>query len=174
MISRRPTGMTLIEVLIALGVLAVGITGSISSVVFASRFASTASHLQEASALTQSLLSALEAVPYTARGSGASGGVNNLFTNSSATNDNDIADSASVFATATLPVGSYDHADTELAGTPLASMVAPLPIGRTTFERYWNVAPLAAGTGVTLAVIVRWKEGSIWRRTVVVGTRYSP
>jgi hypothetical protein len=120
------------------------------------------------------LLSALEAVPYTARGSGASGGVNNLFTNSSATNDNDIADSASVFATATLPVGSYDHADTELAGTPLASMVAPLPIGRTTFERYWNVAPLAAGTGVTLAVIVRWKEGSIWRRTVVVGTRYSP
>jgi prepilin-type N-terminal cleavage/methylation domain-containing protein len=169
-------GMTLLETTIALAVLAFGLSAAFATVGYASRFQSTATHVEEASALAQSLLSALLAVPYAAV---STGGVDagtagaSLFANTSTTNDTDIADSAGNFALATLPAGSFDHVDGELGNT-VGQSVIPLPTGRTRYERYWNVAPLAVGTGVSIAVIVRWSESGTWRRTVVVGTRYAP
>jgi prepilin-type N-terminal cleavage/methylation domain-containing protein len=168
--------MTLLEVMIALAILAVGASGAISTVVYSSRSLGTGQNVERATVLAQSLLSALMAAPSTAQGSGASASPKTLFTNTYAgvgTNDDDVADSANAFTAATLAASKYDHAESELTGTPFAALVAPLPTG---FERYWNIAPVIAGSanGVVLAVIVRWREGTVWRRTVVVGTRYFP
>ena len=165
-------GMTLLEVMIALAVLAFGLSGAFATVGYASRFQSTAAHVEEASALAQSLLSVLLAVPYSATGAGGA----SLFANASLTNDGDIADTAGNFALATVPAGSFDHVDGDLGGI-LSQSVIPLPTGaRSGYQRYWNIAalPSTVGSGVTIAVIVRWSESGTWRRTVVVGTRFQP
>jgi prepilin-type N-terminal cleavage/methylation domain-containing protein len=169
-------GMTLIEITIALAVLAFGLSAAFATVGYASRFQSTAAHVEEASALAQSLLSGLLSVPYASAGTGNASGsppTGGLFRDFSTTNNGDIADSAGNFALATIPAGSFDHQDSEM-GASLVPAVIPLPTGRTNYERYWNVAPLAVGQGVAIAVIVRWSEGGTFRRTVVVGTRYQP
>jgi prepilin-type N-terminal cleavage/methylation domain-containing protein len=178
-------GMTLVEVMMALVVLALGLSAAFATVGYASRFQGTASHVEEASAMAQSLLSALMAAPYAAANingdAGTPGG--SLFANTTTANDGDIADSAGNFALATLPANSFDHIDGEI-GAVLGQTMTPLPtianvdggppLVRNNYQRYWNIAPLPVGQGVSIAVIVRWSEGGTWRRTVVVGTRYAP
>jgi hypothetical protein len=182
--------MSLIETLIALTVLAIGLTAAASAVIYSSLSLARTGHVEEASMLAQSLSSALSSVPYTAQLSGAV----SPFANSNNGNDGDVADSAGAFCSVGLSIGSAassivqctggaavpsgadapDHTDSELAGSQLASIVVPLPTGRTPFERFWNIAPMPSGNGVMYAVIVRWKEGNAYYRTVVVGTRFRP
>lgn len=183
--ARNQRGMSLVEVLIALTVLAIGLTGATAASVYSSRAMARSSHVEEASMLAQSMASAVSSVPYTVLASGVS-----PFANANAGNDGDIADSegrycSASFATAglgsclggaTLPAGAWapDHADADFAGSQFAAMVSPLPTGRTPFQRFLNVAPMPSGNGVMFAVIVRWKEGDVYQRTVVVGTRFQP
>lgn len=170
--SRSTRGMTLVEVMIALAVLAVGVTGALSSVIYASRSLGTGIHVDEGDAFAQNLLTTLMAVPATGRGKGPAAAPNTLFTNTSTSNDADVSDTAYAFTAPTLAAGSYDHADSELAGTPVGALLAPLP---ARYQRYWNIAPVpGSSNGVIIAVIVRWHEGAVWRRSVVVGTRYFP
>lgn len=171
---RRASGVTLIEVLIALMVLVIGLTAASATIIFASRSTSTGVHVEQASTMAQSLLTTLMAVPYTSSGTGNSASPSNFFTNVTTANDADVADSAQNFSLATLPANSYDHSDSELPANVLA-MIAPQPGSGTgtNYQRYWNIAPLGAN-GVVIAVIVRWHESAGWQRTVVVGTRYAP
>lgn len=171
--SARASGVTLVEVLIALVVLVIGLTAASATVIYASKSTSTGLHVEQASTTAQSLLTALLSVPYTSSGTGASASPNNLFTNATAANDIDITDTTLKFQQATLPPNAYDHADSELPANVLA-MIAPQPAGGITYQRYWNIAPIGTN-GVLIAVIVRWQEGQgPWQRTVVVGTRYQP
>lgn len=164
-------GITLMESMVTMAILAIGVAAAISITVDSAKSVSRSAHVEEANMLAQSLVSALMTVPWNARGSGGA----SLFANTSTANDGDIIDSAGTFATAVaLSPSNYDHSETEITGTPLAALVTPLPTGRTPFERYWNIAPIAGTTGVSLAVIVRWQEGTSWRRVVMVGTRYQP
>lgn len=166
---RRSRGLTLVEVLVALLVLAIGLSGSLLTLLYASRFTAVATHLDEGTSLAQSLTTALMSVPYSAQLS--AGG--SPFSDSNVNNDGDIADSALRFAGSALPTATWapDHSESELTGTSFAAMVRKLPLG---YSRYWNVAPLPSGNGVAIAVVVRWVEGRSYKRTVVVGTRYSP
>jgi prepilin-type N-terminal cleavage/methylation domain-containing protein len=168
---RRASGVTLIEVMIALVVLVIGLTAATSTVIYASKSTSTGMHVEQASTMAQSLLTALMSVPYNASGTGNSASPKTFFTNTYTSNDADVADSAQNFALATLPASSYDHVDSELPAGVLG-MLAPQP-GAPNYERYWNIAPMGTN-GVVIAVIVRWHESAGWQRTVVVGTRYSP
>lgn len=177
-------GMSLIEGMIAMAILLIGLIAGLSTIIYASRALGSATHVEEGSALAQSLLATLLAIPYNAQVLGGTG----VFTNVSTSNDADITDTASVFTQPTLPPWAFDHQETEIFGTladggpssaPLSALVVPLgtayyTTGRSAYERFWNVAPLASGNGVSIAVIVRWREGPIWRRTVLVGTRYQP
>lgn len=178
--KRAPArGMTLLEVMVALAILLVGAAGALSTAIYSGASLGTGQHIEQASGLAQSLLTALMAVPATAHGVGAaSAAPNTLFTNTYTTNDGDIADSGQVFAQTTLPASAYDHAESEIAGTAFGALVAPLPASPaySNYQRYWNIAPVAIGSvnGVSIAVVVRWSEGTVWRRTVVVGTRYFP
>jgi prepilin-type N-terminal cleavage/methylation domain-containing protein len=178
--SHISRGLTLIEVLMALTVLTIGLTGAMASVVYASGSLARSVHVGEATMLAQSLASALASVPYTAQLAGNA----SPFADTNAGNNGDIADSALLYAGSSVPTGSSapDHAESELAGSSLNAMVTPLPTGGTTYERYWNIAPQPSGNGVVYAVIVRWKEGGggradggdVYLRTIVVGTRFQP
>lgn len=163
-------GLTLIEVMISLVVLFIGLSAATTTVLAASRSTSTALHVEQASTSAQSLLTTLLAVPFIAGGTGNSASPNTFFTNVTTANDADVADSAGAFATGTLP--AYDHDDTELPAS-VASMTTPPPTDGVTYQRYWNIAPVGT-KGVVIAVITRWKEGTSWKRTVVIGTRYQP
>lgn len=168
------SGMTLIEVMIALVVLVIGLSAAMATVVYSSRSVSTGLHVQQATTMAQSLLTVLTAVPFASSGSGNSAAPNSLFSNFTTANDGDVADQGQNFMKPTLPANSYDHVDSELPAS-IQAMVAPATaINGITFERYWNIAPMAATTGVVIAVIVRWHENAAWQRTVVVGTRYAP
>jgi len=168
---RRASGVTLIEVMISLVVLVIGLTAATATVIFASKSTSTGMHVEQASTMAQSLLTALMSVPYSSSGTGNSASPKTFFTNTTTANDADLIDSAQNFALATLPANSYDHVDTELTPS-VRAMLAPQP-GAPNYERYWNIAPMGTN-GVVIAVIVRWHESAGWQRTVVVGTRYSP
>src|SRR3977135_1336904 len=90
-------GMTLMETVASLGLLAIGISGAMAITVDSSRSMSKSVHIEEASMLAQSMVSTLTSVPWSARGSsGAS-----LFDNTSTSNDTDITDGAGVFASNT-------------------------------------------------------------------------
>lgn len=168
----RASGMTLIEVLVALAILVIGLAAGSSTVIYASRFTSTGVHVEQATTMAQNLMTALLAVPYASSGTGSSAAPNTFFTNTTTANDADVADSAQNFTLATLPANSFDHTDSELPANILA-MLAPSPPNGIAYQRYWNIAPLGT-TGVVIAVIVRWHENNQWLRTVVVGTRYQP
>jgi Tfp pilus assembly protein PilV len=170
--TQSQRGVTLMETVVSMGLLAVGISGALAISVDSSRSMSKSIHIEEASMLAQSLVSTLMSVPWSARGSsGAS-----LFANTSTSNDADITDGAGVFARnqVTMPAGSFDHSEAEITGTPMAVLVTPLPVNRTAYQRYWNIAPIAGTNGVSIAVIVRWHENSSWSRLVLVATRYQP
>jgi type IV pilus modification protein PilV len=183
--KRRASGVTLIEVLIALVVLVIGLTAATATIIYANRSTTTGMHVEQASTMAQSLLTALLAVPYTSSGTGNSASPNNFFTNSVTGNDTDVADSANAFAVNVLPSTAYDHSDAELPANVLAMIGPATPVpGGITYQRYWNIAPVGSN-GVVIAVIVRWHEASqyttagstlqyFWQRTVVVGTRYAP
>jgi prepilin-type N-terminal cleavage/methylation domain-containing protein len=163
-------GITLMESIVTMAVLTIGVAAAIGVTVDSAKSVSRSAHVEEANMLAQSLVSALMTVPWSARGSsGAS-----LFANTSTSNDNDIVDGAGTFTNPTLPPTAYDHSETEITGTPAATLVTPLPTGRTPFQRYWNIAPIAGTNGVSIAVIVRWQEGTAWKRVVMVASRYQP
>jgi prepilin-type N-terminal cleavage/methylation domain-containing protein len=168
--ATHQSGMTLVESMASMGILLIGIAGALAVTVDSSRSANRGAHVEQASMLGQSLMSGLMSVPWTAQGSGGA----SLFANTSTSNDADIVDNAGVFTQSVLPVGSYDHAESEIAGTPTAAMVAPLPTDTPKFERYWNIAPIAGTNGVVIAVIVRWQENQNWYRLALVGSRYQP
>jgi prepilin-type N-terminal cleavage/methylation domain-containing protein len=169
--SHNARGLTLIEVLMALTVLTIGLTGAMASVIYASGSLARSLHVGEATMLAQSLASALNSVPYTAQLTGGS-----PFADKNAGNNGDVADSELLYAGTTVPTGGSapDHTESELASSSLATLVAPLPTGGTPYERFWNIVPQPSGNGVVYAVIVRWKEGGTYLRTTVVGTRFQP
>jgi Tfp pilus assembly protein PilV len=171
----RAAGVTLVEVMVSIGVLAFGLTAAANLIVYSSRAAYASSHVTQASMLAQSLLTTLMTVPYTSSGTGTTAAPNTFFTNSSTANDSDIADVRLAFAEASLAGTAYDHLDSELTGAAAGAIVAPLPSDGSGFERYWNIVPIGSPqTGVAIAVIVRWKEAGSWQRTVLLGTRYAP
>jgi hypothetical protein len=125
-------------------------------------------------------MSTLMTVPYTAVGAGTCNTAGCLFANTQTANDGDIADGAGNFCTAAgcngtaaLGATAYDHnAETELIGSPAGALLTSAQNG-VAYTRYWNIAPMGAN-GVSIAVVVRWQQGSTWMRTVMVGTRYQP
>lgn len=172
--SRRASGFTLLEVLIAVGVLLIGAVGMLSLHVHGLRMEGDARRITRATAIAQDLMDQIAIWPW---GDPRLGTATALETSRLAT----LGDPAFAFEGATPPTASFSDATggltqggTTWMGIPLADTQA---IG---FERYWNVAYAddTNGNGIPdaarIAVIVRYPVGIGFRRVVLLGTKPNP
>lgn len=158
-------GTTLLEAMMATGVLLIGAMGAISAHKFGLQANSDARKLTRASAIAQDLVDQIALWPWN----------DPRLTNPVATNDADLGDTAFAFE-ADPPPADHGEADLTSGGTTFAGLpLASLQDG-TRFERYWNVALRedADGDGVwdlaRIAVVVRWPIGNGTYRRIVAFT----
>ena len=167
---RRGTerGFTLLEPMMAVMVLLVGAVGVLGLHRVGVTVNGDARRMTRATAIAQDLLSQIETWPYDDT---------RLANKTSANNDADIGDTAYAFEGATAPA---DHGESDLtlggavfSGVPAAGLTGG-------YERYWNVAYLDdsngnnVSDGMRIAVVVRWPQGSGWRRVVLLGLKRNP
>lgn len=162
-------GTTLIEVVVAMGVLALGATGMMSMYTVTEKLEGDSRHLARANAIAQDLINQIEFWRYD----------DVRLSNDSTANDGAIGDPAFAFENTASPVGTIaDHGENDLTKSGSTWLGLPATPG---YERYWNVAQLddtnANGTAdaVRIAVIVRWptSRGS-WRRVVLTAVKANP
>ena len=159
---RSQRGTTLIEAMVAVTVLLVVALGTLGLHGQQLKMNGDARRTTEASALAQDLV---ENISLWSWGDAR-------LANANTANDADYADLAARFESANPPA---DHAEAELSD-PLLGTWNGLR-ARNGFERYWNVAEVddADGNGIAdakrIAVIVRWRSGSGWRRIVLLTSK---
>ena len=155
-------GTTLIEAMVAVSVLLVVALGTLGLHGQQLKMNGDARRTTEASALAQDLIENISLWAWE----------DARLTNANTANDADYADRAARFESANPPA---DHAEAELVD-PLLGTWNGIP-ARLGFERYWNVAEVddADGNGIAdakrIAVIVRWRSGSGWRRIVLLTSK---
>jgi Tfp pilus assembly protein PilV len=165
--GRLQRGTTLLEAIIAMGVLMLGAAGLVSLQRQSNFFMGDSRRTTRASMFAQDLVNQIELWDYD----------DPRLANRTTSNDADLGDSASAMAHTIDPIAAdlADHGEGDLGGT-----WAGLPRGlldANQMERYWCVAdgPDANGNGVAdskrIAVIVRWRAGPGWRRTVFMVTK---
>jgi prepilin-type N-terminal cleavage/methylation domain-containing protein len=156
--ARATGGFTLLEVLVAMVLLAVGGTALVAAFGASGQLGVLARRQATAVALARSLSAQLALADYgDAR-----------ITNSNPGNDATFTDAAGLFAHATLPTGT---------DAPDATLPAVDAVGES-YEVYVNVKPDLDATGAEqgkdFAVIVRYRVGTVRARAVVLGYRYNP
>jgi prepilin-type N-terminal cleavage/methylation domain-containing protein len=168
-LPRTARGFTLIEPMMAMLVLLVGAVGVLGLHRIGVTVNADARRMTRATAIAQDLLAQIETLPYDDL---------RLANNSSAGNDADIGDTAYAFETATTPPADHGEADLTANGALFNGIPTSGLAGG--YERYWNVAYLDDSNGnnisdgLRIAVIVRWPQGSGWRRVVLLGIKRNP
>ena len=156
---RSAHGFTLIEVMLAMALLAIGVAGLMGLLRTGYLVNADARRMTRAVTIAQDLMNQMELWPY---------GDPRLAIGAKA--ETDITDDAGTYLTEETPVADHTEADLEsgFQGIPAAALDG-------IFQRYWNVSyqddANGNGTpdGVRVAVIVRWPHGSGWRRVVLTG-----
>lgn len=157
---KSEAGFSLLETLIALGLVAIAMTGLLVAFVGSGKFGVLSRRQANAVALARSIAGELDNADWAdARLSNTNGG-----------NDASFADPAGRFALPSLPTGA-DAPDAAL-GT--------FNVGAESYDVYVNVAP-DGNEGLLFAVIVRYQVGNLptggggtFMRAVVLGYRYHP
>jgi len=160
-------GTTLLEAMIAMGVLMIGAAGLVGLQRQANFFMGDSRRTTRASMFAQDLVNQIELWDYD----------DPRLANSSSSNDNDVGDATQALAFSADPVadGLADHGEADLA-TNWAGLTREL-LDANQMQRFWNVADGADanGNGVPdfkrIAVIIRWSAGASWRRTVFMVTK---
>jgi prepilin-type N-terminal cleavage/methylation domain-containing protein len=167
-------GYTLVETMIAIGILLLGAAGLASTYVQGVAMTGDARRATEATAIASDLLNNISLWPYQSAAGSA-------LANVSTSNDGDIGDTAHAFETTTDPLGSglADHGEADITAMGAAWTGILKADLRGQFERYWNVAYLDTnGDGVNdlvqIAVIVRWQQSGAWRRVVLLTAKQNP
>jgi prepilin-type N-terminal cleavage/methylation domain-containing protein len=168
---RTARGATLIEVMIAMGVLLIGAAGVTGLQRQSQAFLGDARRLTRAAFVAQDLANQIQLWRFD--------DVRLADVVSSA----DIADAAGVFLTDEDPVGNgfADHGEADLtAGSMSWNGLDGGVLAASGMERFWNVAEPddANSNGVAdskrIAVIVRWPAGAGWRRYVFYTVKVNP
>lgn len=170
MASRRASGFTLIEVMVAMVVLVVGALGLLAMQNYGIQTNADARVLTRATALAQDLASQMQMWDYAN---------DPRLANGNKTNDADPFDHAGAFQQDVVDTTAFDHQESELEtsgaaypwfGTPTATAQG---LG---FTRYWNIAedPADANGAKRVAVIVRWANHGAARRIVLVTVLRNP
>jgi type II secretory pathway pseudopilin PulG len=169
-------GLSLIESMLAMGVLLVGALGLVAINNTGLKLNADGRRMTRAVAIAQDLVNQVQLWDYTDP---------RLGNVPSANNDADIADTADAFETSGSP--PFDHEESELESTPSPSGgmlpwngVPSADLVAGGFQRYWNISqPDDANLngiedGKRIAVIVRWPQGRGWRRIVLLTTKQNP
>ncbi len=165
---RGQRGFTLIESMVALGVMMIGAVGIAGLFKVGLTMNGDARRITRATAIANDLLGQIALWPY----NDASGAP---LANTSTTNDGDIGDTGFAFQVSSNPLGDgiADHGEADITAMGAAWTGLPASELGGIYERYWNVAYLDTdGNGVNdlvqIAVIVRWQQGGGWRRVVLL------
>ncbi len=169
---RGERGTTLVEAMAATVVLLIVATGLLGMYTQQLRMTGDARRVTEASALAQDLVENIAQWSYN----------DARLANTNTANDGDIGDTAYRFEAASPPA---DHGEADL--TAGGAVWNGLP-ARAGFERYWNVSDKdytnpgllldsdgnGVADGLRIAVIVRWPQGTGWRRLVLMTMKPNP
>ena len=166
----RQRGVTLVETVLAMGIMVIGAVGMIGLNNMGVRMNGDGRRMTRASAIAQDLVNQMQLWDYT----------DPRLVNTNTTNDADVADSTLAFEGATSAL-AFDHAEAELEGPGLEWHGIPVAdLATSGYVRYWNVAEPddlnknGVPDGKRIAVIVRWPQGAGFRRIVVLATRTNP
>jgi prepilin-type N-terminal cleavage/methylation domain-containing protein len=168
-------GFTLVEVLVAIGILLVVSIGVMGLFTQGQRLHGDARHMTRATAIAEDLLANIELWPYDDQAT-AGGPLYNVSTS----NDANTGDIGYHFEASDDPLadGLADHGEADLPvnfhGLPTAAL-------NTDYQRFWNVALPTNATGghdaMSIAVVVRWRVGaggSTWHRLVLLAVKPNP
>ena len=160
MVRGNPHGVTLLETLIAMMLVAMAMTVLLVAFVASGQFGVLSRRQATAVALARSLAVTLNHAAYT----------DPNLTNNNANNDATFADPTRLFALSALPTGN-DAPDANF-GT--------VQVGNESYDAYVNVSPqldpgnAAIEQGKQFAVVVRYRVGGQFMRAVAIGYRYNP
>jgi len=156
-------GFSLIEVVIAMMLVGVAMTGLLVAFVASGQFGVLSRRQATALAVSRSFSGQISRLAYN----------DPLLSNTNTNNDAAIADPNGLFAQSALPTGN-DAPDSTL---PVQT------VGAENYEVYVNVAlqmgdgtwdPVTLEIGRVYAVIVRYRVGQTWMRAVTLGYHYNP
>lgn len=163
-------GTTLLEAMMATGVLLIGAMGAISAHKFGLQTNADARKLTRASAIAQDLVDQIALWPWG----------DPRLANTVTSNDADLGDTASAFESDP-PPADHGEADLTAGGAAFAGVSQAEIQDGTRFERFWNVALRddVDGDGVfdlaRIAVVVRWPTGDgRYRRIVAFTAKFNP
>ncbi len=157
LVSRRPArgarGISLLESMIAMVVVAIGAAGTIAVNAHMASRNGEARRITEATGIAQDMVENMAGWAWD----------DPRLADTDTGNNADLGDTARLFEGSTF-VADHGEADLTLNGANWTGLPA-----RGDFQRYWNVA--AVGTQRRIAVIVRWPSGSGWKRVVSFTSR---
>jgi hypothetical protein len=165
--QRQQRGSTLLEAMIAMGVIMIGAAGLVGLQRQSNFFMGDSRRTTRASMFAQDLVNQIELWSYD----------DPRLANTVPANDADVGDSAEALAYTADPVaaGLVDHGEADLGATWVGLPRELLDANQ--MERYWNVADGDDfnGNGTVdskrIAVIVRWRASAGWRKTVFMITK---
>lgn len=174
--ARTRRGSTLLEALFAMTVTMVGAMGLMGLNNQGLKYVGDGRRMTRATAIAGDLANQISLWPYT----------DARLSNANSSNDDDIGDTGSLLETSA-PVSSLvDHGEADLGASWLGIPQGSLAVDG--YERYWMVSsndPAAPGAlldansnavpdAIRVAVVVRWPQGSGWRRIVLYVTKTNP
>jgi hypothetical protein len=165
--KRLQRGATILEAMVAMGVLMIGAAGMVGLHRQSNFLISDARRTTRAASFAQDLVNQIELWDYTDP---------RLVNNAAANNDADLGDSSFAFQKPGAPPADHGELDLTLGGTTWVGLPKSL-LDDNGMERYWNVAYVDDSNGngtwdaVRIAVIVRWPVASGWRRIVFMTTK---
>lgn len=165
--KRDQRGATLLEAVMAMGIVMIGAAGLVGMHKQSTFFMGDSRRTTRAAAFAQDLVTQVELWGYD----------DPRLANTTGDNDADLGDSAETLA-ADVPSITPDHgeADLTLGGTTWTGLPQEL-LAANQMERYWNVADGGDtnANGIAdakhVAVMVRWRAGGTWRKTVFMVTK---
>ncbi|HEY6005764.1 MAG TPA: hypothetical protein VIV57_22980 [Anaeromyxobacter sp.] len=168
--KRLQHGISLLENLLAMGILLTGAAGVVAIQRQATFYLGDARRITRATAFAGDLATQIQLWDFD----------DPRLANSVTANDGDVGDSADLFEIQATPPADHGEADLTLGGRAWTGLSQELLL-LNGMERYWNVSFSnvdANANGVPdamrIAVIVRWQAAGGWRRIVIPLVKVNP
>jgi type II secretory pathway pseudopilin PulG len=168
--NRTQRGITLLENMLAMAVLLIGATGVAGIQRQSTAFLGDSRKITRAATFAGDLAAQIQLWDFD----------DPRLVNPDLGNDADLGDSAFQFQVLGPPPADHGEGDLTLGGRTWAGLPRAL-LDANGMERYWNVSYVdvdsngnAIPDAVRVAVIVRWRTGSGWRRIVVPVVKVNP